>query len=237
MSEFYVGYEPKAPTGLARLMRRTIAGLLVATATVALVLVFRQHPFTASTFEYQQYRTYEGTLRQSPYPTLQAGAREYLLVAPGKHGADSLVEGLDGQRLKVRASLISRDGRQMLEIQPESVMARAQPVPAVEQRRDLGTMTLSGEIVDSKCYLGVMNPGQGKVHRGCAARCIAGGIPPILMSQDGKTYLLESDAGRPLSRELLDYVAEPVRITGHVVQSREQLFLQLDPNTGIIRGR
>jgi hypothetical protein len=29
-------------------------------------------------------------------------------------------------------------------------------------------MTLTGEIVDSKCYLGVMNPGQGKVHRDCA---------------------------------------------------------------------
>ena len=30
---------------------------------------------------------------------------------------------------------------------------------------DFGEVTLAGEIVDSKCYLGVMNPGNGKVHR------------------------------------------------------------------------
>ena len=44
---------------------------------------------------------------------------------------------------------------------------------------DLDTFTLIGEIVDSKRYLGVMNPGNGKVHRDCAVRCLSGGIPPI----------------------------------------------------------
>ena len=40
----------------------------------------------------------------------------------------------------------------------------------------LGAVTLTGEIVDSKCFLGVMNPGNLKPHKACAIRCISGGI-------------------------------------------------------------
>ena len=38
-------------------------------------------------------------------------------------------------------------------------------------------VTLKGEIIDPKCYLGAMKPGGGKTHKACAMRCIAGGIP------------------------------------------------------------
>jgi hypothetical protein len=37
--------------------------------------------------------------------------------------------------------------------------------------KNLGEFDLVGEIVDSKCYLGNMNPGNGKVRRDCAVRC------------------------------------------------------------------
>ena len=36
----------------------------------------------------------------------------------------------------------------------------------------LGPVELTGEIADSKCWLGVMNPGEGTVHRDCARRCL-----------------------------------------------------------------
>ncbi len=56
---------------------------------------------------------------------------------------------------------------------------------------DLGAVTLTGEIVDTKCHLGVMNPGEGKVHRDCAVRCISGGAPPVSgADQEGDTRLL-----------------------------------------------
>lgn len=50
---------------------------------------------------------------------------------------------------------------------------------------ELGETTLKGEIVDSKCYLGVMNPGNLKAHRACAINCIQGGVPPVLLVRDG----------------------------------------------------
>ena len=96
-------------------------------------------------------------------------------------------------------------------------------------------MTLVGEIVDSKCFLGVMKPGNSKPHRACAARCISGGIPPVLLVRDKQgnpTYfLLVSSAGESVNDAVLDLVAEPVEITGRVMRHGDLLVLHADPET------
>jgi hypothetical protein len=80
-----------------------------------------------------------------------------------------------------------------------------------------------------------MNPGKGKVHRDCAVRCISGGIPPGLLIRDGAggswVLLLAGADGRPLSREILDFVAEPVRIEGRLSRLGNTYILQSEPNT------
>ena len=48
--------------------------------------------------------------------------------------------------------------------------------------------TLKGEIVDTGCYLG--HEAKGPDHKGCALRCIAGGMPMGLLTADGTLYLL-----------------------------------------------
>jgi hypothetical protein len=57
---------------------------------------------------------------------------------------------------------------------------------------------VTGEIVDSKCFLGVMNPGERTVHRDCAIRCLSGGVPPMLAYRDAAgthlALLLGADA-------------------------------------------
>jgi hypothetical protein len=99
----------------------------------------------------------------------------------------------------------------------------------------LGEQTFVGEIVDSKCFLGVMNPGQLKPHRACAVRCISGGVPPVLLLRqaDGSAryLLLMSREGRPVNQDVLDLVAEPVRVTGELVRDGELLTLRSDPST------
>ena len=96
--------------------------------------------------------------------------------------------------------------------------------------QELGSMTLVGEIIDAKCYYGVMKPGHLKPHRSCAVRCISGGLPPMLMVQDGSGrrvyFLLVSADGRAVNDEVLDLVAEPVEITGRVVRSGDLLVLK-----------
>ena len=243
MNDFYVGYLPKAPTALARFVRNVSIVLGLLALTVALVLVIGQEPFADSAFEYGKVRSFEGVVETRPFPTLlveRPGEVEqrdkysrYLLVAPGKHGADDLVASFAGKQVRLQGQLIYRDGGTMVEIAPGSITV-ADTTPAVQEAtRDLGTVTVSGEVVDSKCYLGVMNPGQGKVHRDCAARCLSGGIPPIFVTTDGREqFLLVGLDGRALGRDALrEFIAEPISIRGEVLARGDSRLLEIDPRS------
>ena len=232
--EFYIGYAPRPPRHIARTIVQAVVGLNAMAAIVALVLLLAQRPFARSTFEYQQYRELEGVVELKPYPALlvgRIGAKEYsryLLVAPGKHGADADLREFAGKVVHLRGSLIYRDGQTMVELVPGSVQAVKGEAAAVSVAT-LGEVTLTGEIVDSKCYLGVMNPGRTKVHRDCAARCISGGIPPAFVTTDG-FYLLVGGDGRPLQHEVLDWVGETIQVQGELQRSGETLILRAEPS-------
>jgi hypothetical protein len=242
MNDFYVGYLPKAPTALARFVRKIIIVLGLLAVTAALLLVVGQMQFANSVFEYGKLSSFEGIVVTRPFPTLlvtrpgQVGQGDkysrYLLVAPGKHGADDLVAGFDGKQVRLQGQLIYREGGTMVEITPGS-MAVIDNAPAVQATtRDLRTVTVTGEIVDSKCYLGVMNPGQGKVHRDCAARCLSGGIPPIFVTTDGhEQFLLVGLDGLALGRDVLrEFIAEPIQIQGELLETGSTQLLKVDPN-------
>jgi hypothetical protein len=136
----------------------------------------------------------------------------------------------------LQGTLIYRGDQTMIEVVPDSIKAVAtnsvQPTPALAS---LGQQTLRGEIVDSKCFLGVMNPGSLTPHRACAVRCISGGIPPVLLVRqtNGSAvyYLLVSSEGQPVNKQVLDLVAEPIEVTGEVVRQGELLVLRADPTT------
>lgn len=222
-SEFYVGYLP-IPGELKKIIRRVVVALGVTVTVVAAILVAGQHRFAASTFEFQKYHEFRGTLLAEPYPALAIPGQglPWLLVGPGKHGAAGLGE-LDGREARLKGERIFRGQDHMVELLPGSLSAGGagdSPTPAIE----LGYVQLTGEIVDSKCYFGVMNPGNGKVHRDCAVRCISGGIPPAFLVRDaeGRTTTLLLAHWR---RELLDHIAEPVTIRGRLVRLSGRLTL------------
>jgi hypothetical protein len=216
------------PAGLERTIRRVVIALGVLIVVVATILVVGQHPFPASTFEFQQYRDFHGTLLTEPHPALAIRGQEppWLLVGPGKHGVGDLRQW-SGREVALKGARIYRtDGRtedHMIEWIPGSLTAGGDGVP-VKEPENLGQFQLAGEIVDSKCYFGVMNPGTGKVHRDCAVRCISGGIPPAFLVRDssGKivTLLLAN-----WKRELLEHIAEPVTIRGRLSRSAGRLTL------------
>ena len=227
MSEFYVGYALKAPPGLGRAIMRIIVALNTAAITIALLLVFGQSPFADSRFEYLQYREHRGVIVEAPYPNLRTRNGIFLLVAPGKHGATDLIRGFNRREVQLSGSLIRRDEGMMLEVVPGSIQAIGEPVQ-VEQSTDVGAVELTGEIVDSKCFLGVMNPGNGKVHRDCAVRCISGGIPPAFVVKDSAGAIRSIVLSGIQSRDILDFVAEPVRIRGRVQRLEEMLILLVE---------
>ncbi len=244
--EFYVGYLPKAPAGIASHTRKAVIALAIAAVVIAILLVLGQSRFAASFFDFGNASEFEGVINEYPYPALitrksgEAGTlpvfASYALVAEGKHGADSIVEGFDGRYVKLRGTLIQRDGDAMIEVTPDSIRMTGSGARAMNRPvENLGEHTVVGEIVDSKCYLGVMNPGHTKPHRECASLCIRGGIPPLLVARDaeGKSVALWllSERGQPVKQEILDFVAEPVEVTGQVTRNGDQLYLRADPQT------
>jgi len=236
--DFYIGYLPRAPRGMAKFVKHAVLGAALAALVVATVLVFAQAPFAPARFQYGHPRNVEGSIALVPYPTLLTPGSAYLLVAPGKHGITDQFAGLQGGHVRLQGSLIEVDGDRMLEVLPGGLEVQSQN-DALTADTALGSVALTGEIVDTKCHFGVMNPGNGKVHRDCAVRCISGGIPPGLLvrDRDGKlrTVLLAGRDGRELHREILDFVGEPVRVSGTL--HRRAGFLVLEAEVSAITRR
>lgn len=243
--EFYVGYLPRAPAGLGCFVRWRAALLCVLVGAVAMLVVASHGLRPAARFEYGSPVELAGTVVLRPYPHLivprpgrtgtLSPVSSYPLVAPWKHGAEGLVADFDGQRVRLSATLAYRDGMVVAEVVPGSVRREAGAATSPPAAVSLGERTLVGEIVDSKCFFGVMNPGELKPHRACAVRCISGGIPPVLCVRDAagraSYFLLVSADGEPVNHAVLDFVAEPVEIRGEVLRSGDNLVLRADPAT------
>jgi hypothetical protein len=246
--EFYIGWEAKAAPGIGRTLRRTVIVLALAALLLPIALATSQRLIGAGVFEWGKKKSFSGILQMSPYPHLlvarpgNAGAlprySAYYLVAPWKYGLDHRsVLNLDGKFVSLKGTLIYRATQTMIETQSDWISPMAKPAAPgdLPQPVSLGRQTLTGEIVDSKCFLGVMNPGRLAPHRACAIRCISGGCPPVLVvrQKDGPVIylLLVSTDGKPVNKEVLDKVAEPLEITGEVERQGELLILRADPAT------
>lgn len=241
---FYVGYADQMPRSLTRFLRwRLVAGMAAAIAAGVAVAAL-QGPFPAAVFEYGTEREFVGWIHERPAPRLLVAGPDgatwsvYPLTEAGtKFGAERLVAGWDGAWVRARGTLIYRGAQTLLDLNPESLepLAPASPERPSPHVEDLGHHRLVGEIVDSKCHLGVMNPGSGKVHRACASRCISSGVPPMLWVRSARgpdVYLLiVGPQGEPLGRELLPYVAEPVAVAGRVKRLDHLLVLWTEPGS------
>jgi len=73
--------------------------------------------------------------------------------------------------------------------------------------------TLTGEVVDTGCYLA--HEAKGEKHVACATKCIAGGMPMGLLTADGTLYLLtlDHDNADPYN-QLKTMAGKTVNVTG-----------------------
>ena len=245
--DFYIGWEAKAAPSIGKTVRKVVMALLLLALLATLGLAVSQRMIGASVFEWGTHKTFSGILQTQPYPHLLVSRpgnadgpprfSTYYLVAPWKFGLDQkAIAPFDAKSVTLKGTLIYRENQTMIEVLPGSIqLTNVAAATALPRAMPLGKQTLVGEIVDSKCFLGVMNPGQLTPHRACAIRCISGGVPPVLLvrQKDGPAIylLLVSADGKPVNKQVLDMVAEPLEITGEVERQGELLILRADPAT------
>lgn len=232
--DFFIGYNWPLSAATSRVLKRVGFGVGIGAVALAGGLAAGHRPLDGGTFEFGHVSEHAGVIVEKPVPMLRpVDGREPwpLLVSTGKHGADELVHGLEGQEVAVQATRISRGDREMLEV-ASVPRAGLQSRPHIANSAPPATtLTLTGEIVDSKCFLGVMVPGEGVTHRGCAALCLRGGIPAALHVKrpDGSASLYLIAGSTATSHQAIAWAGELVEITGTVTQRGGWLVLTSEP--------
>ncbi len=233
--DFYVGYQSNAPQGISRFVKGVVAGIAILLVALGWLLARSQRGFISSTYQYAEESIIKGWLSDQPVPSIQVPlgkdhSTDLVQIIPivqfGKIGGQELTRPWkDRARTWVRAKghLIYYQGKALLEIPDGQNLQESQSPPggappSLSLQGKTTQITLQGEILDAKCYFGVMKPGHGKPHRSCAIRCISGGIPAVLEVKDranNQEYYLIKEVGG-YKNMILDKVGERVTVRGTV---------------------
>ena len=231
--EFYIGYLDKVGTNTKKKVRRFVflsIGLLL---LAAFLFSFFQRPAVNSTFDFNEPTKVSGVYHESPYPMLrvelaESEYKDILLLGFGKFGPNKYLKeikkdigSLVNKHLTIEGQLIYYNGKTLLEIDDsQKITLNGSSTKNIVADTLSSKIELEGEIIDPKCYFGVMKPGFGKIHRSCAALCISGGVPPVLVSSDENSideyFLLTDLKGKPINQDILPYIGQPSRISGSV---------------------
>lgn len=213
---------------------------------IALSLVLAQQYFKKGAFQIGTITELTGTYVSDPIPMLldvslsaDRELQDILIVGYGKFGADGIIEEieresgqLEGKQVTFAGTLVSGGDRTVLELtmEEESLVSISNEIVSIPTLALLDSLVnLSGEIVDPKCYFGAMKPGEGKIHKSCAIRCISGGIPPVFRTSitgSYEYYILLDDQGEPFGEEILPYVGEQIALEGKTYEFNNWKVIQ-----------
>ena len=133
-TEFYIGWQAKAPPKQSIFLRKIIVLVTLLAILVAAMFVYFQKGFSSSVFEYNALTTLEGKLVVSPVPMLlvyygenpidEPIVQEFLLVGEGKRGAEQVIKSktlkdpgiVQGSSVEVKGFLIYYDGQTLFEL-------------------------------------------------------------------------------------------------------------------------
>lgn len=82
-------------------------------------------------------------------------------------------------------------------------------------------VTVTGEIIDTWCYVTEIMYGEGTAHHQCAVWCAVGGIPVSVLGDDGKVYVVlrvEDDDTSVANPRLLTVQSHRVTVDGDLYE-------------------
>ncbi|MGC6483438.1 MAG: hypothetical protein ACON4T_07740 [Synechococcus sp.] len=242
MSEFFIHYRP-LPARLRRFLLSLVACLIAITVILGIWGPDLHNQYGAG--RRQPVRELSGWLLNGPggaqllvpRPGIADGIEPFnrvLLAGPGKTVPPASVMDHAGDYVKLQGSLFSHGPLDVMNTRRATPLT---PPPGIPQPDRTGTFvgrfSLLGEIMDSKCFSGVMKPGAGTTHKGCAIRCISGGVPAVfhVRRDDGSMleFVLIDPQGQTVNDRIVPRVAQPLRIEGDVVRFDNLLALRADP--------
>ena len=235
MKPFFIGWAglPRSLYGFIALA--AAAGAAVAAVFAVLVLVALPPRETGS----WDSGDFEGILVTKPYALVRvpaAGstpAHSVLLVDNWKYGVTLGPDFHAGQAVHAKGYALSRGQVTILQL-ADALQPAAHPIAALPALSDAGVQTLSGEIVDGKCWAGAMNPGDGKAHRGCGSLCLLGNVPALFIPRGASPspwYVLADADGNALDEAIRAHVGEPQTLRGHVYDAGDLHEFRIDRET------
>jgi len=259
--EFYIGWMNNAPKSFAGTIKKYLLVLLAIIIVLGVLLALSQKKFDTGNFEFGTLTEVKGIYSRTPVPNLKVlnskdiwGNRNYItvpLIGYGKFGADGIIADLEkeknismqGKNITLKGTLLYNDGKLLMQIdendKPLLNVAENKEADAAPKTKELGTLDVKGEIVDPKCFFGVMKPGEGKPHKDCAIRCILGGMAPVLKVEDesGKEnyYLIVGSKGEKINEAVKDFVASPVELRAKAIQYDDWIVLYINTENGLQR--
>jgi len=232
--KFFIGWSGNTSSEHKKLIKRLLIPMFIAIPILIFAIVIFARPFSHGQYELGNVKEFVGVYYEDPFPVLlldegqleNGSSTSALLVGYGKKGAKTFmhmaekVHGkLSDKKIKIQGTLIYGDGKTLIELtkKEDSVLEILGKEISKNYKPRLTNQTLRGEIVDPKCWFGVMKPAEGKVHKSCAIRCISGGIPPVLRVMKDNVYvyyILKGVNGEDINKEILEFVGEPVVVVG-----------------------
>ena len=99
-------------------------------------------------------------------------------------------------------------------------IAALAPAQDKKEKKDAKEVSVTGELIDVKCYLTGMMGGKGDDHKQCAIDCIKGGLPVgILEDKTEKVYTIVPKKGMEGGNSAMTkYVAQKITLTGIIVE-------------------
>lgn len=222
-TDFFVGYGA-VPDKDKRFLLKAVTAGLIGLAGAGALLGASAASSGGGRWETGTPVTLTGRIGFHPYPVLWVDGIGHVIAGIGKKSADAICKPFEGGNVIMTGVRIVRDDCFMLGVAAGDITSIEQvttPIPEVETLDDVH---LIGEILDAQCFMGIMNPGYGRTHRGCATQCIRGGQPVFFSmglnseGHGGETgcggtgYLLANSDGDKINAEILNQIAVPITI-------------------------